>query len=1108
MSTSSSAVENSPIPVSSSHSFIDDTLNSFTTNIIDDSNINDNDNDNDINNSIILSHGNGGFNENIIDNSILNIPNSIYDLVKNVNYKNKSTATGLLSINSTPIVVSLKGPTSKDIPPTKLHPINNIDNFNNNILSNYIKNLKCDDLYDNFSSCKSLTTKSLNRLSFSDDDDDNINININNIKNNEQNEANLDTNNLNNVPKFYFNEDFRLDDPRIFNKVINNSNFLSIIDGNGKSIDHEILQDELSSYLDIIEVHLINEISKSSDNFFYALDDLKKITKSSKNLTNQLQNVDEILSNLNSNKILPAKNLIKITQKYKNVLKFNQILLQIKTILNQSDLAELYYYKSDYDNCLQTIDSVFALIKGNIPPHPIVDKLILNWQFPLSDVNKLPAISPLKRLLSNLISDTGKSYAKLFSNLLIDDLRYTYDNTNKYKTLEKLLEINNYNKKLGSIKIQSFIIEDFELKIIEYLKGLTRCGELSSAFKLYEERLANELKFIFKSNLPNENNINNNIPSNRSDDSKSTNITNNISNALILSDLVKNMTPKEFENLLINNYTKFYEAFQKLLIHKNLLLTNSIDVLNNFDPQILKVQPDMIMDLDITNSINSSINSIQRRVAKLIKIREQQNSFIPLNFFLRFYKLNQSFITECEIISKGVVNEPILKDIVNRQLNLFIQQFHKGSLKRCNEIIEHEVWKDDGLKIESQLIVDFIVKAAQGTLENSEWTNGLNIEFNDEENNQNDITHSNNNNNNEDDELRKTLNIHSQNFTLPSSVGSILGSIKAYLLLIHHFKNNYISQNYLPELLKAINLKIYQSVLGAQVTKTAGLKHVTTKHLALAAEVCRFWVSIIADIEKICLLEININSFNEYNNNKHIDKVEQLRKDLMKEFEEARTLFGGQIIEIYNKLVAVISDTIKSIVNKVSLKDFLLIQMNQIENNDNNNSNKIEANNEAKVEGEGEIETEGEGEGETEVQLETESENKTEAELKTELNIGNNNDKENKKVEEKDMKDKVNLYMEVIVKKILTIARSVQRYLPTEEYEGVMQRILEKNEEILTKTYRHFVECATEEDRKKVYKQISIDVEYYEDKLNINKDNVEDKGNCVRRIMASVEMPN
>ncbi|GAV28612.1 hypothetical protein PMKS-002085 [Pichia membranifaciens] len=964
---------------------------------------------------------------------INNIPNSIFELVKNVNYRKKSTTTSLLSINSTSTVISLNGPTSKDIPPTKLTSVEQVSDSD---FEKYLDEL--DENYDEFSSSKLLTTSSLSKLEKCNNnhpDDPGLNSSTHGSLNplNEEQEAMLESNNLTNVPDIYFNEDFKLDNPRIFNKVVENARFLTLIDDDSDSavvsnktmVDHEALQDKLSSYLDIVEVHLIHEISKSSDNFFSALDDLKKITNSSKFLTDQLQNVDSQLSDIRSQKILNAKNLLQLVQKYQNIQKFDQVLVQIKTILQQADLAETAYYKGSYDHSLQLIDSVFAMTRGNVPPHPMIDALIVDWKFPLSDLNRLPALIPLKRLLSNLITDTGKSYAKLFSNFLIDDLRAKYENISTFKILQRLL---GDEKHVSANESYSVISDDFRTKIMVYLKGLTRCGELSSAFKLYEERLSNELKSIFKSNLPTDGSSNP-IESNRSDDSRSTNITSNINNALILSDLVKNMTPKEFENMLVDDYTKFSETFRRLTIHKNLLLTTSIDALNSFDPQILKVQPDMIMELDITNSISYSINSIQRRMAKLIRIREQQNSSIPLNYFPRFYKLNMSFLTECEIVSKGMVNDPVLKDVVNRQLMIFIQQFHKESMKRCIRIVETEIWKDDGLPIESQLTLDLITRSAEGNVEDREWTEGLGLDFADyNEDNKvgekpNDGSNTEATTNDDQIEIRKTLNLHSQNYILPSSVGAILSNLRAYLLLVHYFKNNInnvISQSYLPELLKAINLKIHQSVLGAQATKTAGLKHITTKHLALAGEVCRFWSVIVADIERACLSEINNGGSIGSKDGEQINKV---RKAIMKEFEEVRGLFGEQVVDVYDKLVAIMRDTTLALVQGLKVANFLNPEAGE---------------------------------------------------------------------------DSVNSYMESIVKKTLTIARSVQRYLPAEEYDGVLLRIFGEYEKILSGKYNEILEkCASDKETTlKVKKQIWRDIKFFGAKLD--DDNA---GDTVRKLL-------
>ena len=1025
--------------------------------------------------------------------------NNIHELISNVNYKLKSTTTGLLSINSTSTVISLNGPTIKDIPSIKLSQLPNnieIDQF-----INYIESI--DDLFDDFQSSKSLTYSSLNKLNNNNSSGDNLN------PLNEEQEAMLDFNNLSNIPDFYFDDDFRLDNPKIFNKVINGTKFSSLIDDDGTNgtntiVDHDLLQEKLSSNLDIIEIHLINEISKSSDKFFSALDDLKNINNVSNLLSNKLIKFNNNLDTFNENKIENSKNLINLITKYQNIEKFKQLLLQIKTILIQADLAESNYYNGNYEISLQLIDSVFALIRGNVPNHPLIDKIVSNWKYPLKDLNKLPALLPLKRLLSNLISDTGKSYAKLFSNYLIDDLRNVYENLNEDLVLNKLTSNenssnNNNNTNDDDDKSYLEINDEFKSNLEIYLKGLTRCGELSSAFKLYEERFSNELKSIFKSNLPSENNNNNeendigdDTNDNVSEDSKSkSNITNNISNALMLSDLVKNLTPKEFELMIINNYTKFFQSFRRLIIQKNLLLTISIDVLNNFDSQILKIQPDIINDLDLTNSISLTINSIQRRIAKLFKIRELQNCQIPLNYFIRLYKLNVNFLNQCEILSNGMINESILKEINNKQLFNFIQQFHKKSLKKSIQLIELEIWKDEGLPINTQNILDLIINASNGDFDYNEWTKGLSIDFNNinnkEEMEKEEMDKENTT------ELRKSLTLHSQNYILPSSMGIILITIKAYLLLIHLFKNkinNIISQNYLPELLKAINLKIHQSILGAQASKTAGLKHITTKHLAFACEVCRFWSILVNDISRVCLSEIDNNNNNNNNNSEIIINV---RKNIIKEFDEVKELFKDQVVDLYDKLVSIMRDTVGSVLNRINVKEFV----NRDEDVEDNEEEVEESKKESvdKSEGIEEVETK---------EVETKEVESEEGEETKE--VSTKEDTEDTKdaietIKHKELKLKVNSYMDLIVKNTLTIARSVQRYLPREEYDNVMKRIFEQYVIVLIKKYNEILDNEqTNGTKDEIVQQIRRDLNFFNDKIK----DIEVSAGTIDKILESV----
>lgn len=143
----------------------------------------------------------------------------------------------------------------------------------------------------------------------------------------------------------------------------------------------------------------------------------------------------------------------------------------------------------------------------------------------------------------------------------------------------------------------------------------------------------------------------------------------------------------------------------------------------------------------------------------------------------------------------------------------------------------------------------------------------------------------------------------------------------------------------------------------------------------------------------------------------------------MKEFEEVRGLFGEQVVDVYDKLVAIMRDTTLALVQGLKATSFVNPQAGG---------------------------------------------------------------------------DSVNSYMESIVKKTLTIARSVQRYLPAEEYDGVLTRIFGEYEKILCGKYNEILEeCASDKETTlKVKKQIWRDIKFFGEKLDD-----ENAGDTVRKLL-------
>ncbi|GMF03091.1 unnamed protein product [[Candida] boidinii] len=288
--------------------------------------------------------------------------NSIYELVYSSD-KNRKTSTGLLTAQSGNAVISLRGPTTRDIPPIQLSKIMKVkssqfkpyltsinDEFkkfqlNNNLTASTLEAFM-NELSEEERKTKQIkqnhlkNSENISQETLDDDDDDVVvddNDNDQNIFDDVGGE--YDKNSLDTIPQIYFEKDFRLDDPHVFEEVTEHSRIL--VDGstefNDQGIikpltDNNLLQEKLSSYLDLVEIHLIHEISKSSNSFFSAIDDLKKITNKSSNLSKDLQKIDFELDELKKNEAEEALKIAQNIQKRNNVEKLEQGLLQLQMI--------------------------------------------------------------------------------------------------------------------------------------------------------------------------------------------------------------------------------------------------------------------------------------------------------------------------------------------------------------------------------------------------------------------------------------------------------------------------------------------------------------------------------------------------------------------------------------------------------------------------------------------------------------------------------------------------------------------------------------------------------------------------------------------------------
>lgn len=87
------------------------------------------------------------------------------------------------------------------------------------------------------------------------------------------------------------------------------------------------------------------------------------------------------------------------------------------------------------------------------------------------------------------------------------------------------------------------------------------------------------------------------------------------------------------------------------------------------------------MSLDITKAIHKAIELIQIRLMKVMNVRQEQITDLPLPLYLRLYSITSAYLNECEMINPafeftGAGN--VLKEWFPNKLVYYIHRLHNN----------------------------------------------------------------------------------------------------------------------------------------------------------------------------------------------------------------------------------------------------------------------------------------------------------------------------------------------------------------------------------------------------------------------------------------------
>ena len=336
----------------------------------------------------------------------------------------------------------------------------------------------------------------------------------------------------------------------------------------------------------------------------------------------------------------------------KNVCKLEKHLLEIDSMINKiTKLCDEYHLESETNS--DTILLPFDSLKNYMTKIRLLETE-LNKNNLFTDIKLL---ADKKNILLNLKLEIGGKLLLQFVKILEDDLE-NYSKNN-FTNDHNILLIMNAESNWPDLKFDN----DFKILLKEYIENLSSNDSLINAYQMYCEKIINKCRDLVKQNLPKPNE--------------------NETVVLKMSQLIRNMTPIDFNNLVEFVFSKSLIYFKRLYEQQKLLLDLGINALDSS-----KLDANIFLKLDIRSGINESIRIIQLRMSKIINCRSDLHARLNYDSFLKL-RLNMcNFSRQCEQLTGEILTlnlndvivvhtdeyQKLLSERLKKKLKTFIEQ--------------------------------------------------------------------------------------------------------------------------------------------------------------------------------------------------------------------------------------------------------------------------------------------------------------------------------------------------------------------------------------------------------------------------------------------------
>ncbi|KAA1469206.1 Vps54-domain-containing protein [Dentipellis sp. KUC8613] len=726
---------------------------------------------------------------------------------------------------------------------------------------------------------------------------------------------------LSSIPQVFFDPKFNLGDPKTFNAVAETSSSSSVYnpaspmtatEADPSALAHSLpLLEKLSHHADTLEQHLVSEIAKRATPFFAALSNLQDLQAESARCLARIQSLRGQLQAVDTQVAMRGLNAVRREARLARLERVREGVRVVVGVVELVGVARNLVGAGQWGEALSVVEELHAMWDGSqtqppeLPDHPPRTPLPSVAEEPpdgaSADFTNASSTAVSRRPQPSIPLSSLKAFANLPGQLQTLTLEIAASLTTD---LVGVLKVDLVERIYGAPEGRSDadINSMFRDRLRPLVQGLIRTKTVREAMAEWRLVVLSEVKGVVQRHIP-------------SFEPENGDLKPGFEQPWVTH--VRGMGHQEFMSLLREIYRSFLNCIEGLRASSSILT----DVLNsmqsaNSSADMASVQ-DTLFDVLASSAEQANILS-----SKVMSARAEQHAKLELQEFVELFNESWSFVVRCEVICRRMIVG--LRGVVIGQAKSFLQTFHQSRISQSAKLVEDEQWSQAEVSPSLQHIANLLVDAAvhdphefilkvpppvaapppsplptQSTLMppgspssrpgsprspslrpvSPRPTSPRPISPRPQSNGQSGSP-------------TKHLRIEDRSYFIVSATSEALILVTDYLKVIVNLSLlTTDTMSRIIEFLKAFNSRTCQVVLGAGAMRSAGLKNITAKHLALASQSLSIMIALIPYIRE---------TFRRHLNPKQAVMLVEFDK-LKRDYQEHQN-------EIHSKLIAIMGD--------------------------------------------------------------------------------------------------------------------------------------------------------------------------------------------------------